>query len=551
MAWLVIFREGNEVLRVALDRSETVIGRGEEAHVLLAEEGISRKHAVIREEDGQWTLVNLSRNATLVEGKAVDIAPLADGARIGIGPFKAVFSTGPVSGADQATKTVSRDPTRILAVEDDGKKLVVERATLEAVDGPDQGKRWEVRGERTVVGKAPGCDVELSDTYVSAQHFRVERTQTGFRLKDLGSTNGTMLDGTRVADAELGIGAEIKAGKTVMKLRTRREARSLTPSQSPTFEGMVGQSAKMRDVFALLEAVAGSDAPVLVQGESGTGKELAAKATHNRSHRAPKPYLALNAGAITPTLVESELFGHEKGAFTGADRLRRGAFERADKGTLFLDEIGELSLDLQAKLLRVLETGELQRVGGMETIKVDVRLVTATHRDLAALVREKKFREDLFFRLYVVPVRLPPLRERPDDIPHIVEHLLVQMSPPGKPLKIMPAAMNKLRAHDWPGNVRELKNTLQRAIVFARGQTIEDSHIAFTPLGGDRDPEEAPKAGPGAKNQLEDAEREAILAALRRCNGNRRLAAQELGIARSTLFEKLRKYGITSDEADA
>ena len=551
MAHLVIYREGAEILRVALDRSETAIGRGGECQLLLADEGVSRRHALIRAgEDGRFTLENLSRNGTLLDGKPVDSAPLADGARIGIGPFKAVFVSGDAGGAAAVdpTRTVSRDPTRVLQVAEDGRKLVVERAVIEALEGPDKGTRWEIRHERAVVGKAPGCDVELKDAYVSSQHFRIENAPSGFRLKDLGSTNGTLVNGVRVADGGISFGSEIKLGKTVLKFTSKREERALGASASSAFEGMVGQGQRMRELFGLLEAVAAADAPVLITGESGSGKELAARAIHNRSHRATRPFLAINCAALSPTLVESELFGHEKGAFTGADRRRAGAFERANGGTLFLDEIGELPLELQSKLLRVLELGELVRVGGSETVKVDVRLVTATHRDLAAMVREKTFREDLFFRLYVVPVKMPPLRERPEDVPLLVESLLAQMAPGGKPPKLAADAMTKLKDHVWPGNVRELRNTLQRALVFSRGGEIGPQHVVFTPLSSVPDDDELPRAQSAAgRNQIEESERDAILAALRRCNGNRKEAAQQLGIARSTLFEKLRRYGIADE----
>ncbi|HVO30645.1 MAG TPA: sigma 54-interacting transcriptional regulator [bacterium] len=540
MPQLIIYREGAEILRVLLDRAETVIGRGDEAQLLLVDDEVSRRHAVIREEDGEWTLESLAKNGTLLDGNPVERAPLKNGARISIGPFKCVFGNATAAAAD-ATRTISREPTRVLSVEEDGRKVVVERAELQATDGPDKGKTWKIAHERVVIGKAAGCDVELTDSYVSAQHVRVEHGAHGFRIRDLGSTNGTTVDGTRVSDSVLPFGSEIRLGRTALKLLATREERALPRATATVFEGMVGHGPRMREVFSLLEAVAASDAPVLVLGESGTGKELAARAIHNRSHRATRTYLALNAGAISPTLVESELFGHEKGAFTGADRRRQGAFERASGGTLFLDEVGELSLEVQTKLLRVLETGELQRVGGSDPVKADVRLVAATHRDLAGMVKEKKFREDLFFRLYVVPVRLPPLRERAEDIPQMVAYLLASMNPPGKPREITPAAMKKLRGHTWPGNVRELKNTLQRAQIFARDGAIDVPHVVFTPLS---------ISDEAARGPLADAEREAVLAALRKAGGNRRRAAEELGVARSTLFEKLKRYGISTQASD-
>jgi two-component system response regulator HydG len=310
----------------------------------------------------------------------------------------------------------------------------------------------------------------------------------------------------------------------------------------------------MREIFALVKRVAASDATVLIQGESGTGKELVALAVHRLSGRDPKTFVAVNCGAISKDLVESELFGHEKGAFTSAHQQRQGVFEQAHGGTLFLDEIGELPLDLQPKLLRVLETNEIKRVGGTQLIDVDVRIVAATNKDLAAEVRAGKFREDLFFRLFVVPVRIPPLRERIDDVPRLAEKFLREFArkPGSKAKKIDREAMDRLLDYAWPGNVRELKNVLSRAFLDCATDVIGPGDLQFAPVGmRERTTHEFDATANLTQTftkTLKDVERERIVRELKRQNWNKKATAKVLGIAKSTLHEKLKRYGITDDE---
>jgi transcriptional regulator with PAS, ATPase and Fis domain len=301
------------------------------------------------------------------------------------------------------------------------------------------------------------------------------------------------------------------------------------------FGDMVGRSEVMLRVFDTLRRVSHHDAPVLLMGESGTGKELAARGLHENSHRASGPFVAINCAAIPQALAESQLFGHERGAFTGADQRRDGAFQRAHRGTLFLDELGEMTLDAQARLLRALESGEVQRVGASEPEYPDVRIIAATNRPLGRMVEEGTFRRDLYYRLAVLTVRLPPLREHADDIPRLVTTLL-ERSHAG--VKVKPGAMAVLRAHAWPGNVRELRNVLTRAVVIG-GDPIDVGHLQFDTWSF-----EEPHLRVVEEPSQSDTERALLVDTLTRCAGNRTLAARMLGIPRTSLLYKIMRYGI-------
>ncbi len=314
------------------------------------------------------------------------------------------------------------------------------------------------------------------------------------------------------------------------------------------FHGMVGASAPLRRVFDLIERAAASDAPVLLTGESGTGKELAARAIHELGRRRAGPFVQLNCAALSESLLESELFGHVKGAFTGASRHRQGRFEAADGGDLFLDEIGDSPSSIQVKLLRVLETKAFERVGDNRSVNVDVRVVAATNRNLARLVAEGRFREDLFFRINVIPIHLPPLRERLDDLPGLAESFLRRLAAPvGRPVPaIAPEAMRLLAAHDWPGNVRELKSALEYAFVVTDHGPIEPRHLPPTLVAGAAAPFCRPETIFRDTAMRGGDERERLVEALRRCGGNRSAAARLLGVSRGTVLNRMRKYGVDS-----
>jgi len=328
--------------------------------------------------------------------------------------------------------------------------------------------------------------------------------------------------------------------------RIAEERRSRTP-----FVGIVGTHPKIREVFDLVEMIKDSDSTVLLQGESGTGKGLFAQALHTLSPRRKHPFVKVSCAALPETLLESELFGHEKGAFTGAIKERKGRFELADKGTIFLDEIGDLSPGVQVKLLRVLQEQEFERVGGTQSIRVDVRIIAATHRDLPRLMREAKFREDLYYRLNVIPIHLPPLRERKSDIPSLVEYLLERFTVrgKGKATSLSPRAMAILMEQAWPGNVRELENALEHAMVCSRGSIIEPEALPRSLLM--REPGTAAGAppsppGPGSPGTTREAERQSLLYALERAGWHRGRAAEALGIDRTTLWRKMRRLRIAA-----
>lgn len=315
------------------------------------------------------------------------------------------------------------------------------------------------------------------------------------------------------------------------------------------FEPLIGASSGLKGVVEMIKRAAPTDSTVLILGETGTGKELIARSIHANSKRKNGPFVAVHCAALAKTILESELFGHEKGAFTGADQTRAGRFESANDGTLFLDEIGEVPEEIQIKLLRVLQEKEIQRVGGNRTISVDVRLVAATNKDLNAEVREGKFRKDLFYRLNVVPVTVPPLRERVQDIPHLANYFLSKFNRQvGRNLAFNVKAIEHLCRYDWPGNVRELQNIIERAVILSPGPEIEPEDLKL-------DVEEmlkvenvnldrlsaAPAAG-SVRQEIQQKEIQALSDALRRSNGNISEAARFLGIARSTLFDRLKKY---------
>jgi DNA-binding NtrC family response regulator len=462
-----------------------------------------------------------------------------------------------------------------VVVEGSGKTLVLSlpRFTVSVVAGPDAGQKAQSVDGRLIVGTAEGAMLRLTDPTVSRYHVDFEATAQGVIVRDLGSTNRTMLSGVAVHEAAVTRDVEFEVGRTRLRLGFEAEKAKVTTQADAEFGQLIGQSPAMRIVFAALEKAAPTNAPVLITGESGTGKELAARAIHDASSRAQGPFEVVDCGGLPGTLIESELFGHERGAFTGANGDREGAFERAEGGTLFLDEVGELPLELQPKLLRALGEGEIRRIGGKRTKQVDVRIVAATNRDLRRHVNSGQFRADLYYRLAVIQVRMPSLRERLEDMPLLVRALLSAIAEDRSlDVHIEPDAqlLETLSRHSWPGNVRELRNYLEQLVILRMAPT----------LGGELDPAKVGAEGSGnlpvgdqvvwgasslttpltsletfdklqklplrrAKaDLLERFERHYVTQLLEATGGNVAEAARRAGVDRVTLFRTIRRHGL-------
>jgi DNA-binding NtrC family response regulator len=422
---------------------------------------------------------------------------------------------------------------------------------LTVTAGPDEGREVPL-GAAVEIGTDPACGLALTDTAVSRRHLLVTFVDGRAVAKDLGSRNGTLFAGARIREMELPVGAVLQLGHTEIAIQTRWYVREVPPSAARSFGELFGESVAMREVFAVLERAAASDVTVLIEGESGTGKELAARSLHAASRRRAEPYVVFDCGSVPADLAESELFGHKKGAFSGAVADRLGAFQRADGGTLCLDELGELPLDLQPKLLRVLETGDVRPVGSDQPRKVDVRVVASTNRDLHAESKRGRFRSDLYYRLEVVRVRMPPLRQRPEDIPGLVARLLEGKLPAGD--KIAGQNLRKLVAYAWPGNVRELRNVLARAVTLAPSPGFEKLVMNLGPasaapltIGSELPGVSTNVPYKEAKEQLlQSFDQLYISNLLDRHRGNVTKAAAAAGLSRKHLHDLIKKTEIAT-----
>ncbi|MBP6629273.1 MAG: sigma 54-dependent Fis family transcriptional regulator [Kofleriaceae bacterium] len=366
-------------------------------------------------------------------------------------------------------------PTKVSYLEG-GPTLHLRRCTLSTVDEPVS--TWTFEGEEVRIGSMEDNELVIRDDTVSRYHCKIVQEESGYVLVDLRSTNGTFVNKVRVREAFLKPGCTIGVGQSQLRFNALEQAVHIVPSQAQQCGYLIGGNAKMREIYAILEKIAPTATTVIIEGETGTGKEVVAQTIHTLSTRRTGELVVFDCGAVPPNLIESELFGHEKGSFTGAMMTRAGLFEQADGGTIFLDELGELPIDLQPKLLRALEGREVRRVGSGKAIKVDVRIIAATNRDLEEEVRAGRFRQDLFYRLSVVRLRMPALRERADDIPLLVGHFLRsghynKLPAGGQRVKqVGRDAMTALQAYPWPGNVRELVNVIERAVSFCDGDTL-------------------------------------------------------------------------------
>jgi DNA-binding NtrC family response regulator len=455
------------------------------------------------------------------------------------------------------------------------RQIRLRRMRLRCVVGAELGNTWELEQDLVRIGSQAGSHVLLTDDTVSRRHAELVRTRDGVLLRDLESRNGTFVGPIRIKEVFLPPDARFRVGRSELVFSSKDEVLETRPSEEPRFEGLVGQSLAMREVFGVLSRVAPTDLTVLLTGETGTGKELASRALHARSRRVGGPFVVFDCGAAPENLIESELFGHKKGAFTGAVEGRPGVFELAHGGTIFLDEVGELPLELQPKLLRALEQREVRRVGDSRTVSVDVRVVAATNRDLTLEVAAGRFREDLYYRLAVVELRLPPLRERLSDLPLLIDHIL-RVSPHNRGVRgLSPEVSALLEAWRWPGNIRELSNVIGRALPFCDGELIE---LSALPAGLRSAQVQPPGAAGGpipvstgpantgpslsgealsalpfkdAKDQMVEAfERAYLIDLIDRYDGNVSRAATAAGIDRKSITRLMKKHGITRQTTD-
>jgi DNA-binding NtrC family response regulator len=425
-------------------------------------------------------------------------------------------------------------------------------STLRVLEGADAGAEIRLPAAGVVVGADVTCDVVLRDPAVSRKHASIVPAAGGFEVADLGSRNGTWLDGVKLTRAVVPVGSTLRIGATTLQLLPAEDAVPLPPSSATEFGALRGTSTAMRQVFAVLERASLSEAPILLLGESGTGKELAARAVHEASHRSRGPFVVFDCGAASESLIEAELFGHKRGAFTGAHVDRIGAFAQAHKGTLFLDEIGDLPLPLQPKLLRLLERGEVTPLGATKSERFDVRIVAATHRDLWGDVARGTFRGDLYYRLAVVEVHMPALRQRTSDIPDLVQNFLRLADRSDRDVK--GPTLDRLLAYSWPGNVRELRNVVARAVALSPPDaTFAQMPILLRPEA----PSDATHAEVRADvpyNEAKEAvqnrfDRAYFADLLRRAENNMSQAARLAGLERKHLYRLLERAGVSRPAA--
>ncbi len=416
---------------------------------------------------------------------------------------------------------------------------------VRVLDGPDRGTSHRVGPSGVRIGTAAGCQLRLTDRTVSRLHCELRIAGAAVRIVDSGSTNGTFIDGVRVFSAEVRSGSRVRVGESMLGVETGQERTIVELSPRHRFGDVVGASVDMRRLYGVLEKIAPTESSVLIQGETGTGKELVARALHDASPRAKFPFVVVDCGAIAENLIESELFGHVRGAFSGALSDRRGLFEEANGGTLFLDEIGELPPALQPRLLRVLETREVRRVGANTSRPVDVRVVAATNRSLARSINLGTFRDDLYYRLAVVEIELPPLRARPEDIPLLAEVFYRRYA--GENDKPPPELLASLASRAWPGNVRELRNFVERSVSLGYASSAPAVAVARRP-----DAELSAEARVPVHLPLKDAraawteqfEMLYVRALLAKTGGNVTRAAELAGINRRSLQRLIASLGI-------
>lgn len=425
--------------------------------------------------------------------------------------------------------------------------VVPRKAYARVMTGPNKGQTMVFEpGTSLTVGVSDDNGLPLKDPMVSRYHLELKVGHDGIEIEDLGSLNGTWMGGTRIHKVTVALGTQIKVGASTLLLGDAGETQAPSDHHAPRIDGLIGESPAMQRVVETIHRLAPSPVSVLLQGETGTGKEVLARSLHDLSDRAGKPFVTVDCGSLPPTLVASELFGHDRGAFTGAERRREGAFERAHGGTLFLDEIGELPLDVQPVLLGALERRRFRRLGSSQEVSVDVRVIAATHRDLRSSANDGSFRADLYFRLAVARVVIPALRDRLEDLEPLVRHFVEQLT--GEPdLPFDAATLHSLQGHRFSGNVRELRNMVEGAL--AMGEMVLDpgrQALGSAPATAPSTPSivEGKPYREARADVLREFERRYLGSLIERCNGNASAAAREAKMDRPYLLTLLRKHGL-------
>jgi Nif-specific regulatory protein len=607
MAQIVVVEGPDRGKVFPVEGTRMTIGREPDCGIALGDKAVSRHHCEVRLEGERWVAADLgSRNQTFLNNDPIDTAPVSDGDLIGVGDTELRFELAPEEVPEEELNTTilrefrlaerpdvdqpaGRLMEKLSVLADLGRK--VERAvrsrdllaaTIKALL-PALGAQWGVgllrrKGAWKVAARTGShvkcafsrtlmkelldrkesvlcADVAVDPVLSETESIRASRVQaiTAAPLQSRGDILGALYFAKREGqfaqeDLFLVSGACNQIAvllQNLLRQETLERDRENLLSQIQEEHKIIGSSPAITRVLEFIARAAPADATVLVRGETGTGKELVASAIHYTSTRAGKPFVQLNCAAIPENLLESELFGHEKGAFTGATCRKQGHFEVADGGTVFLDEIGELSPACQAKVLRLIEEKRFERVGGTDSISVDVRIVAATNRDLRQAIEEKRFREDLYWRLDVLHIELPPLVDRRSDIPLLAEYFLEKVAAArGRRLGLSPEAREALAAYDWPGNVRQLRNVIENAVIMCAGEVVEPADLRLvdfgTAAGRDREEEWTPQS-------LADVEKEHILRVLESTKGNKKRAAEILGIERCTLYARLKAYGYRRD----
>ncbi len=529
-ATLSILKENSENIILRIENGDVKVGSSLLCDISIPDSGLDEFHFEITENSDRFVIRKNGRSDLRINGKSVySEMVLTSGDRIEAGSLTFVFKDK-IKERSISTAVLSEDIS----------EQEIKKAYLVIKEGENERIFHLPKDRHISIGSSEKSDLTIKDKFVSERHCTIFFENGRYFIRDNFSRNGTQVNGVRTRDAEIKSGSIIRIGKTEMILRIEHSSVNLEMDDSTEFCGIAGFSNQMKQLFALIKKVAPSDIPILITGETGTGKELVARAIYKSSSRSDKIFIPLNCSSISREVLESELFGHTKGSFTGAVANRKGIFEEATDGTVFLDEIGDMPLDLQAKILRTIEYGEIRSVGSNRPITVNTRIISATNKDLDEATKNNQFRDDLFYRLSVIHLHIPPLRERREDIIPIAERFLKRFAPT-RELTLTSQAKDKLISYNWPGNVRELKNVMIRAILFARGDKIEDTSIIFQQTGlkdymdyADRFIKIKP---------LYQIEQEIITNAMKLYNGDLNSVAEKLDISVSELKEKIKRYG--------